>query len=356
LNDLDNSINLETEKSETKEKNKNLINFANQKIEESENKEKSKNVSNPSNQKIEESETKEKNKSLINFANQKIEKSEKKEKNENLISSENQKTQEIVNIKKDNKKGNARCIIVSEELLEKKVKLCKKVTSNALQENIKNAGKNKYIRNNVCATSAWNVEGIEHNEETEDKHCRKKSKISKSIDEMFDLLEENLEHKKDVKLKEMKKKLEKKIKKQQKKMNEQTKKKRNEENKGDEKIRDLEFKNFNSKPILDQPLDETTMIENMQKEDDLTNLNTTNIEQELVNVKANNQETEIDPDKYLNIKPKYLKTQLPDVTNEGEDVLDNSEQEEETHRIMSEAFADDDVVEEFKKAKEEEVC
>jgi U3 small nucleolar RNA-associated protein 14 len=235
-----------------------------------------------------------------------------------------------------------------------------------LQPNVKNA-KGKYVHKNVCGTSTWDIKEIEHNEETEDQPSRKKSKernqkkskISKSIDEMFDLLEENLEHKKDVKLKEIKKKLDRKIEREQKRMDEQRekkKKKRKEENKGDEEIRDLEFKNFNSKPILDQPLDETSMTENVQKKEDLTNFKlTADMERELIN-KANNRETEIDPDKYLNIKPKYLKTQLPDVTNEGEDVLDNSEQEEETHRIMSEAFADDDVVEEFRKAKEEEVC
>jgi len=349
LNNLGNSINQKTKKSETKENSKNLNNSLSQKIEKSGTKEKSKNISNSSNQKTEKSGTKEKDKNSINFANQKIEKSEK---NENVINSNNQKIQEIVNIKKDDKKGNgnARCIIVSEELLERKVKLCKKVTSNALQANVKNA-KDKYIHNNTCGTSAWDVEGLEHDKETEDKHYRK---TSKNIDEMFDSLEENLEHKRDAKLQKAKKELERKIKRKQKRLNEQEKKKRKEDNEDEKKIRDLEFKNLNPKPILDQPLDEITMSKNMQKKEDLTNLKmTADIEQELVN---KNRQSEIDPDKYLNIKPKYLKTQLPDVTNEGEDVLDNSEQEEETHKIMSEAFADDDVVEEFRKEKEEEVC
>lgn len=80
----------------------------------------------------------------------------------------------------------------------------------------------------------------------------------------------------------------------------------------------LEFENPQKKPILDSPLEETTSREGAQKSNNLTN----------------------------------LKTQLPNVTTGGDE---DSEQEEQTHRIMSEAFADDDVVEEFRKEKEEEV-
>lgn len=113
----------------------------------------------------------------------------------------------------------------------------------------------------------------------------------------------------------------------------------------------LEFENPRKKPILDSPLEETTSREGAQKRNNMTNLKT--IANSTIQEPAGiSHEAEIDPKKYVNIKPKYLKTQLPDVTTGGDE---DSEQEEQTHRIMSEAFADDDVVEEFRKEQEEEV-
>ncbi|KAG5325321.1 UT14B protein, partial [Pseudoatta argentina] len=112
----------------------------------------------------------------------------------------------------------------------------------------------------------------------------------------------------------------------------------------------LEFEDPKRKPILDSPLEETTSMENVHEESNLTSL------KKIVNTvqepAGTSNEMEIDPKKYVNIKPKHLKTQLPDVATAGDD---DSEQEEETHRIMSEAFADDNVVEEFRKEKEEEM-
>lgn len=114
----------------------------------------------------------------------------------------------------------------------------------------------------------------------------------------------------------------------------------------------LEFEIPKRKPILDSPLEETTSSENVHKDSDLASLkkvaNTVAV-QKPVGV---SHEVEIDPKKYVNVKPKHLKTHLPDIATGGDE---DSEQEEETHRIMSEAFADDDVVEEFRKEQEEEV-
>lgn len=112
----------------------------------------------------------------------------------------------------------------------------------------------------------------------------------------------------------------------------------------------LEFEDPKRKPILDSPLEETISRENVQKNSDLTSLKT--IANTVQDSAGTNYEVEIDPKKYVNIKPKHLKTQLPNMVTAGDD---DSEQEEETHRIMSEAFADDDVVEEFRREKEEEV-
>lgn len=123
----------------------------------------------------------------------------------------------------------------------------------------------------------------------------------------------------------------------------------------DEDTSELEFRARDTKrrPILDQPLEETTSKENAQENNNVTTLNTNTKQKPIEETNSQEAVKEIDPDKYLNVKPKYIKTQLPDMVT-GED--ENSEQEDETHRIMSEAFADDDVVEEFRREKEEEVC
>lgn len=203
---------------------------------------------------------------------------------------------------------------------------------------------------NVALTmSESHVEELQHN--IDEKECNKKSKMSKvqNIDEIFDSLEEKLKHKIDQNLQKIQKKF---------KTNSKTNKREEKcEEQEDEDISELEFKDRDTKrrPILDEPLEETTSKGNAQGNNNLTSLKTlTNTEQKPTE-ETNSREAvkEIDPDKYLNVKPKYIKTLLPDMVTGGED--ENSEQEDETHKIMSEAFADDDVVEEFRKEKELEV-
>lgn len=185
---------------------------------------------------------------------------------------------------------------------------------------------------NIGATSIWHVEELLPN-------------VQININEMFESLKENQKQQIDLKLRKIKKKFNienktRRIKRQKRKIAEDYSAK-------------LEFKNSKQKPTLDYPLGETTMKDNLQQEKNLGNLEIiTNMEQD----KSNDDKMEIDPQKYLNVKPKYLKTQLPDIDTNGEYALDDNEQEEKTHRIISEAFADDDIVQEFKKEKEEEVC
>ncbi|XP_077274940.1 U3 small nucleolar RNA-associated protein 14 homolog A-like isoform X1 [Temnothorax americanus] len=135
------------------------------------------------------------------------------------------------------------------------------------------------------------------------------------------------------------------------KANKKMEKQKEDEEKNEDYSPNLEFENPKRKPILDSPLEETTSRENAQKNSNLTSLKTiaNNTTQEPAGI---SHEAEIDPKKYVNIKPKHLKTQLPDLTTGGDE---DSEQEEETRKIMSEAFADDDVVEEFRKEQEEEM-
>ncbi|XP_070148835.1 U3 small nucleolar RNA-associated protein 14 homolog A [Polyergus mexicanus] len=216
--------------------------------------------------------------------------------------------------------------------------------NDTLQENAndKNEKESENLCDTIGATSAWHVEECNKNSsETKDKLCNKKYR-SQNIDEMFDSMEEKLKHKVDLKLQKLKNKFKTKSNKEE--------KHEEEEKENEDDLTNLEFENSKQKPILDCPLEETTSKENMQMDKDLTSLKIiANTEQEPI---SNSHEVEIDPKKYLNMKPKYLKTQMPDVVT-GEE--ENNEQEEEIHKIMSEAFADDDVVEEFRKEQEEEM-
>lgn len=241
---------------------------------------------------------------------------------------------------------------------EKEVTLCnnkvyhktinvEKSNDDSLQESandVESKNANDAESENLCdtigATSEWQIEECK-TEETESKLCNKKYRLQ-DINEIFDSMEEKLKHKVDLKLQKVKNKF--KIKNNVEKQKEEEKEKENEDD-----LSKLEFKNTKQKPILDCPLEETTSRENAQANKDLTSLKTASAEQEPTN---NSHAVEIDPKKYLNMKPRYLRTQIPDIVT-GEE--ENCDQEEEMHKIMSEAFADDNVVEEFRKEQEEEV-
>lgn len=231
----------------------------------------------------------------------------------------------------------------------------KKNNNGTLQENAINAKKSSDTlqenANDVESDKTYDITGAtwhvqECTDKVQNKLCnKKKKKKSQNIDEMFDTMEEKLKHKVDLKLQKVKNRL---------KTNSNAKKpeeEKEEQKENEDDLTNLEFPNSKQKPVSDCPLEETISRETAQAEKDLTSLRTTaNTEEEST---SKSREAEIDPQKYIHVKPKYLKTQVPDVVT-GED--ENSEQEENMHKIMSEAFADDDVVEEFRKEQEEEVC
>ncbi|KYN05167.1 U3 small nucleolar RNA-associated protein 14 like protein B [Cyphomyrmex costatus] len=198
------------------------------------------------------------------------------------------------------------------------------------------------------STSLKNTNNIKdkiHKKENDKGNCKSNNK-SKSQDknktiESKKLKEGHLKRKLNPKKDDVKKKL---------KTSDKTEKYEEKEEENEDYLPSLEFEDPKRKPILDSPLEETTSRENVHENSNLTKLKTiANTMQEPAGM---SNEIEIDPKKYVNIKPKHLKTQLPDVATAGDE---DSEQEEETHRIMSEAFADDDVIEEFRKEKEEEM-
>ncbi|KAG5334863.1 UT14A protein, partial [Acromyrmex charruanus] len=227
----------------------------------------------------------------------------------------------------------------NEIMPEKEKETCHTEKSNTLQIKNKRNTKNKLYNNEKSGTSNANSN---HKKEKNKKNCKNnktKSQDKNKATDFKELKEAPSKRKLNLKKEEVKKKL---------KINDKTAKYEEKENK--DYSPSLEFEDPKRKPILDSPLEETTSMENIHEESNLTSL------KKIVNTvqepAGTSNEMEIDPKKYVNIKPKHLKTQLPDVATAGDD---DSEQEEETHRIMSEAFADDNVVEEFRKEKEEEM-
>ncbi|XP_012060387.1 PREDICTED: U3 small nucleolar RNA-associated protein 14 homolog A, partial [Atta cephalotes] len=235
---------------------------------------------------------------------------------------------------------------------EKSRSLQENNTKSKLYDNEKSASnastsdaKNESSSNEKSSTSLEKTNDIKdsnYKKEKNKKNCKNnetKSQDKNKATDFKELKEAPPKRKLNLKRQEVKKKL---------KTNDKTAK--NEEKENEDYSPSLEFEDPKRKPILDSPLEETISMENVHEESNLTSLK--KIANTVQESAGTSNEMEIDPKKYVNIKPKYLKTQLPDVTTAGDD---DSEQEEETHRIMSEAFADDNVVEEFRKEKEEEI-
>lgn len=229
----------------------------------------------------------------------------------------------------------------------------KRNTKNKLYDNEKsgtsnastNDAKNKSFSNEKSSISLEKTNDIKDSNNKKEKNkenCKNnktKSQDKNKATDFKELKEAPSKRKLNLKKEELKKKL---------KINDKTTKYEEKENK--DYSPSLEFEDPKRKPILDSPLEETTSMENVHEESNLTSLK--KIVNTIQEPAGTSNEMEIDPKKYVNIKPKHLKTQLPDVATAGDD---DSEQEEETHRIMNEAFADDNVVEEFRKEKEEEM-
>jgi len=62
------------------------------------------------------------------------------------------------------------------------------------------------------------------------------------------------------------------------------------------------------------------------------------------------RKAEVDPDNFIQVKPKKLKSALPEIVGYNED--SGSDSDDEQRKMIAEAFADDDVMEDFTKEKE----
>ncbi|CAL7943621.1 unnamed protein product [Xylocopa violacea] len=199
---------------------------------------------------------------------------------------------------------------------------------------------------NLTATSNWNVESVENT----DIKSRLMKNISneEKINKIFNFVEEKIQDKIKSKLKRVTLN-----------HNNRNKVKGKKRNKNIEYEKDsfdgLEIQSRKQKPILHMPLNESVNENSLELDSEMEKTKRIKFNNTLSIDKSDTSKVEIDPNKYINVKPKHLNTDLPADITGGDDALDDSESEEERRNVVSEAFADDDVVEEFRKEKEEEV-
>ncbi|XP_053978381.1 U3 small nucleolar RNA-associated protein 14 homolog A [Hylaeus volcanicus] len=222
----------------------------------------------------------------------------------------------------------------------------RKISDNNTKLNKKVKLQKKDLRN-ITATSTWNVEPVENDNVQEAFHSSTLNILShEKMDNMFDVMEEKIQNKVKSKLERITQDYSKKLKKHE--------IKKSFEFEQDD-FDGLEIQAKNRKPIIDSSLHESVNEHNLESDIGLENAKNMEYRNTLSVNKPNRSTAEIDPDKYINVKPKQLNTDFPTDVVRGDDVLDDSENEDEKHNVISEAFADDDVVEQFQKEKQEEV-
>lgn len=252
------------------------------------------------------------------------------------------------------------------EASKKIMKNLQKTSKNKLGIKSLNGKVSKIKKSKIKAgTSSWSVSPVsEINKQDDNEKVKVKTKANKKpsastskktnsnnldLDDMFDSVEDKIQEKINNKLSKVKKMLDQTTKKGKK------NNKRSGKNK-DELIEDVHKLGLKGqqtvRPIIDQANEESTSskpdseIKSAETAANLVDFNE--------KAPSKTKTTEIDPTKFINMKPKHIATMLPDeIAVDG--AMDDSEAEEDQHQIISEAFADDDVVDEFRKEKEDEV-
>lgn len=198
--------------------------------------------------------------------------------------------------------------------------------------------------------NGWLVEEV-NSDLRNNKNSKLKTLVNKDIDSIFDEAEDILEEKIHQKIKKVSKSLNSNSK--------QMKKSKKHLKEKDElqQLKDLSFKNVGNRPELDEELLETSAKEKNVE------INTTNKNDKKENLKLSNEskatETtdQIDPNKYTQIKPKLLRTTLPDMINTDAMIDEDFEDKDDSdlkNMTIVEAFEDDDIVVDFEKERENE--
>ncbi|XP_046969314.1 U3 small nucleolar RNA-associated protein 14 homolog A [Vanessa cardui] len=201
--------------------------------------------------------------------------------------------------------------------------------------------KRKSKPNKTVATSLWNVDTIDASTISQE---NKTVSEKKSVSEAFDNLDKKLAMRVGRKLKKLKremKKLE----------SVPTSNDNNEESDEQDNLEYLKLKKQNPKPFIDEELIETHGNEK------ITEKETTNIP---INILSKTDTTlqehanaDIDPSRFIEVKPKYLSTSKSNDDNDFDD-LDDDEQVVPKVDI-EEVFEEDDVVASFRQEKEDEI-
>lgn len=176
-----------------------------------------------------------------------------------------------------------------------------------------------------------------------------KIKVTKSfenvdLDDLFDDAEETLENKATARLNKLKNDLG---------QFGQTKNSKKSQQTRSNKFKDLSFKQVAKKPNIDEELlinkEETETNEDVNELKTLSNNNLGS---------DSGKSTEIDninPNKFISVKPKHLQTALPDMEGAFDDDDDEEFSQENNKRLtIAEAFEDDDIVADFEREQDDE--
>ncbi|XP_034834335.1 U3 small nucleolar RNA-associated protein 14 homolog A [Maniola hyperantus] len=212
--------------------------------------------------------------------------------------------------------------------------------SNAAEKSKYKTRSTKKVTNKIIATSDWVVEEFVASKINDDAAVE-------DISIAFDKFENKLVGKVEKKLKKLRKQISN--------INKQSKEVHNkEQNEIDDEQDNLEyfkFKNQNPKPQIDEELLETNKSVADIKEKELT---LSHILSSIKKPSHENVNVDIDPNRFIEVKPKYLNTAVSKEEN-GLDDLDDNEEQVVPKVDIEEVFEEDDVVDSFRQEKEEEI-
>lgn len=197
----------------------------------------------------------------------------------------------------------------------------------------------------LVATTYWTVESITDNDQSK-VGVKTKTKPPQDILAAFDSFEDDVTGKVEKKLQKLRKSIKK---------LERTKPNKTDNSKEEKEFDNLEYfkmKNQKVKAIIDEELIETAS-KNVGDLRDLSKPISEVLKTGQATTSQENTDSNIDPSRFIAVKPKYLNTALPGGEN-NYDLLDDDEQVVPKVNI-EEVFEEDDIVASFRQDKEDEI-
>lgn len=214
----------------------------------------------------------------------------------------------------------------------KKIQVVKSKTTKTVQS----VNKSFQVTDSTHATVTTNLPSNHNNnveEEIKFENIETRVHKNKSLDELFEEAEDKLHNKIRAKMGKIKQTLDRK----------RIKSSENISESETEEMPSLEIKRSKIVADMDEELIENTHDSVRAKSDD------DNLSKTLSTASAEPKPTDdIDPNKYLKVTPRKIISKVPEIMTEGEDALDDEETtDNDRHLTISEAFAEDDVVDQF---------